>query len=361
MTGCPGLSPRLPGRGHDEEPRARRRLGGLREAVLEVARLVVPAAAHVHDADAVAPPVADHPLDPAADVVVLDPARGADLDQDESGLGGEPAVEAAREPAVPAGHDRRHHAVPARLVGLLEVGAPCPGGVDVDVAQDAVARLHEVGVGVEAGVEEGDGDAPPGAVFRGAQADRGRQDRHPAPGEAGVVGLRLGERGGEARGARRAQARFRAPPRVVGEDEQQHLGVEVLRARGAARAEVGPAERALASVAHGGRSIRERKGVAAEAGAPSAIRGVPRLGARLPPTPPHAGRIAGGRSRPTSSRPTLSRSKTDACRAAGPRSLSCRHLRRSASSRRAAFPPRCPPSGQSRVSRPAAWRAPSRA
>ena len=114
----PGLVAQVARRGHDEQARARRRLGGLREAVLEVARLVVPAAAHVHDADAVAPPVADHPLDPAADVVVLDPARGADLDQDEAGLGGEAAVEAAREPAVPAGHDRRHHAVPARLVGL---------------------------------------------------------------------------------------------------------------------------------------------------------------------------------------------------------------------------------------------------
>ena len=78
MHGVPGLVARgCPRRRTTRSPARVARLGGLREAVLEVARLVVAAAAHVHDADAVALAVADHPLEPAADVVVLDAPGGA--------------------------------------------------------------------------------------------------------------------------------------------------------------------------------------------------------------------------------------------------------------------------------------------
>ena len=108
---------------------------------------------------------------------------------------------------------------------------------------------------VEARVEEGDRDPAAGVALRGAEPHRGRQDRDGAPGEAGVVGLGLPERGAERVGARRAEARLGPPPGVVREDEEEHLGVEVRGARRAAGAEVGPAEGALARVAHGAGSI----------------------------------------------------------------------------------------------------------
>ena len=96
---------------------------------------------------------------PRPDVLVRDAAHVADLHQHQPRLGGDAAVEAAREVAVPAGHHGGHHPVPAGVVGPLDVLPAPPRVGDVHVLDDAVLRLHEVGMGVEAGVEERDGDA----------------------------------------------------------------------------------------------------------------------------------------------------------------------------------------------------------
>ena len=161
----------------DEDPGAGRLLGGLREAVEEVRRLVVPSAGDVADPDSVALPVPHDPLEAAADVLVGDPPRGAHLHEDDVHLGGEAPVEAARERAVPARDDGGHHPVPARLVGPEDARVGGAGVGDVDVPEDAVARLHEVGVGVEARIEEGDRDAPPAEAVVRTEPERRREDR----------------------------------------------------------------------------------------------------------------------------------------------------------------------------------------
>ena len=83
---------RVADRGHDDNPGARRGLGGARQVIVEVARLVVAAAGDVDDADAVPRPPRRHPLEASPDVVVDDPRRGADLDEDQLGFVREAAV-----------------------------------------------------------------------------------------------------------------------------------------------------------------------------------------------------------------------------------------------------------------------------
>ena len=180
-------------RGAHQDAVARGLLRRLRQAVGQVRGLVVAPAAHVHDADPVALALAHHPLQAAPDVVVGDAPRAPALDEHEARLRGQAAVEAVRQAAVPAGHHRGHHAVPARGVRRLEVRAARPAARDVDVADDAVLRLHEVGVGVEAGVEEGDGDAPPAIPFATRPAAprwAGSRGRWPAAAGNGCAGSR---------------------------------------------------------------------------------------------------------------------------------------------------------------------------
>ena len=75
--------------------------------------------------------------------------------------------------------------MPARFVGPQDARVGGAGVGDVDVPEDTVARLHEVGVGVEARVEEGDGDALSAEAVVRAEPERCREDR-PAFGRRGA-------------------------------------------------------------------------------------------------------------------------------------------------------------------------------
>ena len=59
--------------------------------------------------------------------------------------------------------------MPRRRVPALERLYGRLGVEEIVVGDDALARGAEIGVGVEAGVEEGDGDAPPGVAGVGVQ------------------------------------------------------------------------------------------------------------------------------------------------------------------------------------------------
>ena len=133
-----------------------------------------------------------------------DPAHLADLHQDEARLRGHAAVEAARQRPVPAGDHRRHHPVPARDVRDLEVLAPPARVRDVDIPRDAVHGLDEVRVREEAGVQEGDGDAPARGTRSGAPMRSG-------VGRIGIASAETEWRRSASRAVpnRRAQSRHR--------------------------------------------------------------------------------------------------------------------------------------------------------
>ena len=216
------------GRAH-QQALGRRPIRHLREPVLQVARLVVAPAAHVHDADAVALPVANDPGEAAANVVVLDPPRRAHLDEHEVRLRGQALIDATREAAVPAGHHRCHHPVPARLVGAIQVGPAGALARDVDVLDDPILGFHEVGVGEEARVEKGDGDPPPAVGVARPQAHGSGKNGGPRAGQRGKEGTSLPGRFFEGRRAVLTQPLLPAPPGVVGKDEQLNFLGEVLR------------------------------------------------------------------------------------------------------------------------------------
>ena len=182
----------------DEDPLPSRTLRRLREAVGQVGRFVVAPAAHVHDADAVAAAVADDPVQAALDVLVDDAPHRPALDEDEPRLGRHPAIKPAREAAISARDHGRHRAVPRRLV--IEQGgaaarppgtpalapevnpvaraaasfSPRPG--HVHVGEDPVFGLHEVGVRIEARVQERDRHPAAAVLVERAQPQGSGQD-----------------------------------------------------------------------------------------------------------------------------------------------------------------------------------------
>ena len=241
------------------------------------------------------------------------------LHQHDVRLGGEPPVEALREPAVPAGDDRRHHPVPARHVGLGEVGAARVRIVHVHVGEDAVVRLHEVGVGEEARVEERDRDpacralcrAPRAAPAwagsarrRGRSLPRGRvrsrasprsppRTRRTAPAcgrHHGLLARTSSSPSGVSRSARAA------PPVPVSAPQNGHSRASIIgirhRQRAAERAGFTPVSGAGGLGGATQRPPEKRKGVAQGRSHRPALPGDPRLGTGLPPTPPHARRPA---------------------------------------------------------------------
>ncbi len=67
--------------------------------------------------------------------------------------------------------------MPACGLGVFDVGPPRIRPGHVDVFTNPVPRRHQVGVSVEAGVEERYGDALPSKVRGRAEAQAGGQDR----------------------------------------------------------------------------------------------------------------------------------------------------------------------------------------
>jgi hypothetical protein len=98
----------------DDESFLHGSLDELRERVVKIRLIFVAARRDVDDADAVFLPVLHDPLEPAHDVALGDAATLAHLNGDDACVRRDAAKEAARESAVSGGHDRGHHAVPAR-------------------------------------------------------------------------------------------------------------------------------------------------------------------------------------------------------------------------------------------------------
>ena len=143
-----------------------------------------------------------------------DAAHLADLDQHEARLGGD-ARGRSRPESVPFPQATTDVIIPCQLEtsGLVEVLAPPARVRDVHVADDAVRRLDEVGVGEEAGVQEGDGHAPPAVLVGRADAQGRGQDRHRVRGDA-QWRRRDVQRGVEPARAVAAQAQPRLPARA---------------------------------------------------------------------------------------------------------------------------------------------------
>ena len=118
MTGWPGLVAEVARRGHDEETGARRRLGGLRERRPRGSSPRSPPRSSRSRCGCRSAAGSGSPTRvPRRMSSCLIRRAEPTLTRTSAGLGREAAVEAPGEPAVPARHDRRHHAVPARLVG----------------------------------------------------------------------------------------------------------------------------------------------------------------------------------------------------------------------------------------------------
>ena len=184
---------RVAHRGADENARPGRVLDAFADRIVEIARLVVAADAHVDDADIVLRTVLEDPVEAATDVVVVHASRGAALNQHHVGLGGNASIQAPGERAVAAGHDGGHQSMPARVPWIVDVGAMRIRPGHIHVLTDAVARRHQVGMGEKAGVEERHGHAPAAEAGRGAEPQpRGKNRRTRSVRHAGGAEMREG-------------------------------------------------------------------------------------------------------------------------------------------------------------------------
>jgi ubiquinone/menaquinone biosynthesis C-methylase UbiE len=141
---------------------------------VQVAGLVIASARDVHDPDVVSFPVSDNPSQSARYVFVQDPRRRPDLHQHYVGFRSYAPVEASGKQSVAGRDDGSHHSVPGRHVGLKQVSAACPAD-KAHIFDNAVARLGQIGMGVEPGIQKRYCYASSAEYFRRFQPHRGRQ------------------------------------------------------------------------------------------------------------------------------------------------------------------------------------------
>src|SRR5215204_2890604 len=235
--GVAGLPARVADGADDDQPLVHGALDRLAQGVVEVRHILIAAGRDVDDADAVLLAVLDHPAQAALDVLLGDVAGLADLDQHDVAVGRDGAEEAAGERAVAGGDDRGHHAVPARRFdGVERAGA---FGDDVVVGEDAAVRRRQVGVRVEARVEESDGHAPPREALVRAEPEPRGQDVSPLLEDGGVL-LQLRARAREQLDAAPADGRHALAR--VGRDQPPQLFGQPFE-RGHPLAGLAPADR----------------------------------------------------------------------------------------------------------------------
>src|SRR5215831_4497599 len=120
--------------------------------------------------------VVEDPLKSALNLFFRYSAGAANLHQHQIRIGCDAAIKAFAEPAVAGGNHRSHHAVPTRDVVGVERSLVAFLGKDAVVSEHAIARLGQIGMTIEAGIEKGNRDAAAGESFVSIHSQRRRQN-----------------------------------------------------------------------------------------------------------------------------------------------------------------------------------------
>ena len=173
-----GVRPARVAGGDDEDESSRNGgLGKLVEWVLREWRVDVSAAGDVHDADAEPLVILEDPFEPSEDVVLLDPASHADLDEDEGRLGREASIASSGEGPVARRDDRRLRPMPEPDLRILVRGEAGSRALRVVMGDDASGRCGEVRVREETRIEKSHRDATAGEALVGVEPLRDGDDR----------------------------------------------------------------------------------------------------------------------------------------------------------------------------------------